>query len=248
MSVKAGLLRRPRTGWYQITDDGLIVDGRNLSKYSEKDMVEWPAWVDFQQEISERRREQTDSSRPTVELDDGVADPIEVMESRRDDFNAKTETDLRKRLQESTPEFFEKAVIELLWAMGYGGSHGEKRHVGRSGDEGIDGIIKQDALGLTNVYIQAKRYADHNRVGEPEVRNFIGSLDARGADRGVFITTSSFSETAVERARNYRHGKIVLIDGVKLTSLMLEHGVAVHKKQEFVLYENDEDFFEADLG
>ncbi|MDT9409404.1 restriction endonuclease [Corynebacterium rouxii] len=144
-------------------------------------------------------------------------------------FNYKVETELRNRLQQASPEFFEKAVIKLLWAMGYGG---------------IDGIISQDALGLTNVYIQAKRYSDTNKVGDPEIRNFIGSLDAQGANLGVFITTSSFLPKAQQSAARYRHGRIVLIDGQKLTRYMLNYGVAIQKKQEFTLYEIDEDFFD----
>ncbi|MBS6073234.1 MAG: restriction endonuclease, partial [Actinomyces urogenitalis] len=163
-------------------------------------------------------------------------------------FNAQTETSLRKRLQEASPEFFERAVIDVLWAMGYGGTHGEKQHVGRSGDGGIDGVIRQDALGLTNIYIQAKRYADTNKVGEPEIRNFIGSLDTQGASLGVFITTSSFQPGAVHTAEGYRHGRIILIDGLRLTSLMLAYGVAVHKTREFTLYEIDDDFFDEELA
>lgn len=130
---------------------------------------------------------------------------------------------------------------------GYGGDYGEKQHVGRSGDGGIDGIIHQDALGLTNVYIQAKRYADTNKVGEPEIRNFIGSLDAQGANLGVFITTSSFLDRAKGTAAGYRHGRIVLIDGIRLTKLMLTYGVGVEKAHEFTLFSVDEDYFEEDM-
>lgn len=173
-------------------------------------------------------------------------DPIESAESIVSDYNAEVETKLRRRLQQSSPEFFEKAVIDVLWAMGYGGSHGEKRRVGKAGDGGIDGVIRQDALGLTNVYVQAKRYADDNRVSSPEIRNFIGALDSHGANLGVFITTSRFSDQAKQTAERYRHGRIVLIDGMDLTSLMLTYGVAVQKHREYVLYEVDEDFFDAD--
>lgn len=237
----AGLLERPRRGHYRITEDGRTVDRRKLSSYSEKDMLEWPVWVAYQEEIAARKEDRVpaDSARAEEETD-----PVEVMASAESTFNAQTETALRRRLQEASPEFFEKAVIDVLWAMGYGGTHGEKQHVGRSGDGGIDGIIRQDALGLTNVYIQAKRYADHNKVGDPEIRNFIGALDSRGANLGVFITTSSFQPSAVRTAAGYRHGKIVLIDGVKLTTLMLAYGVAVHKTHEFILYEIDDDFFD----
>lgn len=128
--------------------------------------------------------------------------------------------------------------------MGYGGSHGAKQHMGRSGDGGIDGMIRLDALGLTSVCIQAKRYADDNKVGEPEIRTFIGSLDRQGASLGVFITTSSFQPNAISTAEGFRHGKIVLVDGIKLTSLMLNYGVGVRKTREFTLYEIDDAFFE----
>lgn len=243
--TQAGLLKRPRRGHYLISPDGLSVNARGLTKYSENDMMEWKQWRDYQEEIAARKQDTTNAiTRPS----DTASDPIEIMEASERTFNAQTETALRQRLQSSSPEFFEKAVIDLLWAMGYGGTHGEKQHVGRSGDGGIDGVIRQDALGLTNVYIQAKRYADTNKVGEPEIRNFIGSLDSRAANRGVFITTSSFLPGAKTVASNYRHGKIVLIDGIKLTALMLAYGVGVHRSEEFVLYEIDDDFFDEELS
>lgn len=242
----AGLLERPKRGHYKITENGRAVDQRGLTEYSEKDMYEWPIWREYQSEVAARRKER-EGTTVAEPFETEASDPIEVMSAGERAFNAQTETDLRKRLQESSPEFFERAVIDVLWAMGYGGAHGEKQHVGRSGDGGIDGVIRQDALGLTNIYIQAKRYSDTNKVGEPEIRNFIGSLDAQGANLGVFITTSSFLDRAKQTAARYRHGKIVLIDGIKLTSLMLDYGVAVHKAREFTLYEIDDDFFDEEL-
>lgn len=240
----AGLITRPRRGYCQITDAGLQVAERDLSIYTDEDMLEWEVWEKYQQEIAQRKTKSGDAETPT----EPSSNPIEVMSNAERDFNAQIETELRKYLQDSSPEFFEKAVIDLLWAMGYGGDYGAKQHVGRSGDGGIDGIIRQDALGLTNIYIQAKRYADTNKVGDPEIRNFIGSLDSRGANLGVFITTSDFQPRAVTTAKNYRHGKIILINGVKLTELMLNYGVAVHPAKQFTLYSIDEDFFEESIG
>ncbi|MCT1807791.1 restriction endonuclease [Dermabacter hominis] len=244
--TKAGLLERPKRGTYRITPNGLTVASRKLATYTEKDLAEWDAWREYQNEVAARRSVDESSAVPVSEIEQD-ADPVEAIAARTRDFNAQVETDLRKRLQENSPEFFEKAVIDLLWAMGYGGDYGEKQHVGRSGDGGIDGIIHQDALGLTNVYIQAKRYADTNRVGEPEIRNFIGSLDAQGANLGVFITTSTFLDRAKVTAAGYRHGRIVLIDGLRLTKLMLAYGVGVEKAHEFTLYSVDEDYFEEDM-
>lgn len=259
-----GLLERPRRGVYRIAKNGRAVDARNLTEYSEKDMLEWPVWRAYQDEVAARRSNRTNTSVSTAKAADvsdqspvdaavpdatvNGPDPIELMTTAESDFNTQTETELRRRLQEASPTFFEKAVLELLWAMGYGGAHGKKQHAGRTSDGGIDGIIRQDALGLTNVYIQAKRYADANKVGSPEIRNFIGSLDTHGATLGVFITTSSFQDGAVHAAKNYRHGRIVLIDGIELTSLMLNYGVAVHKAKQYTLYTIDDDFFDDELA
>ena len=243
----AGLLERPSRGNYAITADGRTVDARSLTSYSEQDMLEWPAWRAYQDEIAARK---TSDGQPPTQPNTPTAagNPVELMEAAEGLFNAQIETELRRKLQESSPEFFEKAVIDLLWAMGYGGDYGEKQHVGRSGDGGIDGIIRQDALGLSNVYIQAKRYADTNKVGDPEIRNFMGSLMTKGALQGVFITTSDFQPAAVASSKSFSNVKIVLINGIQLTALMLRYGVGVHKTREFALYEIDEDYFEAELA
>ncbi|AKK11976.1 restriction endonuclease [Corynebacterium uterequi] len=243
--VHAGLVRRPQRAHYRITDDGLVVAARNLRAYSEKDLLEWQPWSSYKQELRNRT---SDSPAGADTSHDEDTDPVEALIAGQQAYNARTETELRTRLQAASPEFFEKAVLDLLWAMGYGGAHGEKQHVGRSGDGGIDGIISQDALGLSNIYIQAKKYADNNKVGDREIRNFMGSLDARGATLGVFITTSAFLPRAETSARSYRHGKIVLIDGIRLTRLMLNYGVAVNKFREFALYEIDDDYFDEELG
>lgn len=147
-----GLVERPKRGRYTITENGKVVDRRSLREYSEKDMLEWSTWREYKDEVAQRRqiKDGTGSTESEIESTD---DPVEVMRASERTFNASTETDLRKRLQSSSPEFFERAVIDVLWAMGYGGAHGEKQHVGRSHDGGIDGVIRQDALGLTNIYI-----------------------------------------------------------------------------------------------
>lgn len=247
----AGLLTRPKRAWYQITDDGKTVAERGLQSYSERDMFEWPKWTAYKQEVAARKQRRDGLENTQVELevraneiDDEESDPIEKLEVIEREANFQIETELRQRLQQASPEFFEKAVIELLWAMGYGGDRGEKRHVGRSNDGGIDGVIRQDALGLSNVYIQAKRYADGNNVGRPAIQQFYGALASKNADRGVFITTSGFSVGAKTEAASYKGKTIVLIDGLKLTELMRSYGVAVGKRKEFTLYEVDDDFFE----
>lgn len=208
-------------------------------------MGEWPAWAAYQEELRERaaRRSPEHSEPLPVESVDKDSDPIEAIHSLVGEANATVETDLRTILQRSSPEFFERAVLEVLWAMGYGGKRGAIEHQGRTGDGGIDGVIRQDPLGLQKVYMQAKRYADGNTVGSPDINGFYGALHRRGADRGVFITTSTFSTHAVEAAAQFG-GKIILIDGITLTSLMLSYGVGVEAKQHFTVYDVDRDFFE----
>ena len=205
-------------------------------------MVELPTWRAYQKEIVQRKTNNTNvAPGPST-----PADPVEVIEEAAQTLNAEVETTLRKRLQASSSEFFEKAVVELLWAMGYGGAHGQKRHVGKTGDGGIDGVIDQDALGLQKIYVQAKRYGDGNNVQAGEVRDFYGALRARGAEKGVFITPSKFSTGARDTAARFS-GEVVLIDGIRLTALMLDYSVAVQEAHTFSLYEVDEDFFESDL-
>lgn len=275
--AKAGLIKRVRRGFYQITDLGRIVDARNLETYTEKDMLEWPMWAAYQNEVAERRSGQHEkhpdahsavgsgseqglvtgglateglapspasvrNAQEASALED--TDPIEGSHHLMRLHNATVETELRQRLQAGSPEFFEKAVIDLLWAMGYGGSKGEREHLGKVADGGIDGVIRQDPLGLNNVYIQAKRYADNNTVGSPAINEFYGSLSARGADRGVFITTSRFTPAAQQAAQHFK--TIILIDGIKLTKLMLEYQVGVQPTQTLTFYQVDEDFFEED--
>lgn len=250
---RGGLLARPRRGWYRITEDGLTVNRRNLVEYSEDDMREWSTWREYLDELAERKQrqqstlnEQTENeiaASPEAEQAESDLDPFSAVSDNVSQLNDAVETELRAALQAATPEFFERAVLEVLWAMGYGGGQGEKQHLGKSHDGGIDGLIRQDPLGLQNVYIQAKRYADGNSVGSPDINSFYGALAGRGADRGVFITTSKFTPAA-ENAASQFNGRIVLIDGIRLTSLMLRYGVGVEPRQTFTVFRVNDDFFE----
>lgn len=246
---RAGLLDRPRWGIYHITESGKTVDGRSLLEYSEADMVEWEQWRNYLEEIAERRArseggEPVDPSEVKSASDGG--DPLETVVSAVNELNDVVETELRQALQHGPPEFFERAVLEVLWAMGYGGDQGEKRHLGRTNDGGIDGVVRQDPLGLQNVYVQAKRYADGNTVGSRDVRDFFGALAGRGADRGVFITTSSFSQSARDTAVGLG-SRIVLIDGIWLTSLMLRYEVGVEPREQLTIYRVTPEFFSDEI-
>lgn len=245
---RAGLLDRPRRGWYRINDDGREVARRNLSEYSEDDMREWQTWRSYLNELAERQaRTNVESLAPETSSKATAAeeDPLWLVSSAVLSLNNDVETELRQSLQQSSPEFFERAVLEVLWAMGYGGGQGEKEHLGKSNDGGIDGVIRQDPLGLQNVYVQAKRYGDGNNVGSPDINGFYGALARVGADRGVFITTSSFSSAAREAAKQFG-GKVILIDGIRLTALMLRYGVGVEPRHKFTVFAVDQDFFADD--
>ncbi|MEL6273021.1 MAG: restriction endonuclease, partial [Chloroflexota bacterium] len=168
--------------------------------------------------------------------------PEEILEESYNDLRQKLKRDLLERIKTNTPQFFESLVIDLMLAMGYGGSRRDAGEaVGRSGDGGIDGIIKEDRLGLNNIYIQAKRW--ENTVGRPEVQAFSGALDMHRANRGVFITTSQFSREAIEFVGRIGK-KIILIDGSYLADLMIDYSVGVIIKETYIVYELNENYFD----
>jgi restriction system protein len=172
-----------------------------------------------------------------------VLDPVEQIESGVLRIRTEVSEALLERLRSSDPAFFEDAVVEVLLAMGYGGSEKRGKRIGGTGDGGVDGVIDQDALGLDQVYVQAKRYAVGNNVGRETIQAFVGALHGFGASRGVFITSSDFTSGA----RDYAKGvptRIGLIDGQRLTELMIEYRVGVQVKQTYEIVEVDEDFFE----
>jgi restriction system protein len=150
---------------------------------------------------------------------------------------------LLTRLRSSDPGFFEEAVVKVLLAMGYGGTEQRGKRIGGTGDGGVDGVIDQDALGLDQIYVQAKRYADGNTIGRETIQAFIGALQGFGATRGVFITSSTFTANARDYA-NAISTRVILIDGQRLAQLMIKYRVGVQVKQSYEVVEIDEDFFE----
>ena len=179
------------------------------------------------------------ASNPVAETSEDVA-PHEQMDALHRELNTALADDLLDIVKGLSPSGFERLVVKLLEAMGYG----EGLHVGGSGDQGIDGVINQDPLGLEKVYIQAKRW--QSAVGEPEIRIFAGSLDMKGANKGVFITTSAFSQSAKNSAdRSAR--TIRLIDGGELATLMIRHNVGVITEITYALKKPDENYFSDDV-
>jgi len=170
--------------------------------------------------------------------------PDEVMRLAHQQIDTALGQDLLDRIREAPPEFFERLIVNLLLSMGYGGSkEAAGRTLGRSGDDGVDGVIDQDPLGLDRVYIQAKRYGVGNTIGSGAIRDFFGSLDRHKAAKGLFVTTSAFSPSAKETA-DFLSKRIVLIDGSQLAKLMIRHNVGCRVEDTLYIKKLDEEFFE----
>lgn len=234
----AGVIRAVRRGVYEITDRGLALLKARPSEFTVKTLRQFPEFEQFEGKNSGPEQ----ATVPVAQPGDTKATPEESMESSFQVLRDALVHELLEPIKSGTPAAFEQIVVDLLLAMGYGGSVEDAgRVVGKSGDGGIDGIIKQDKLGLDAIYVQAKRWKDG--VGSPEIMKFSGSLTKRHANRGVFITTSTFTKDALEFVEAMPQ-KIVLIDGKQLASLMIENDVGVSPTKEYTLKRLDQDYFE----
>ena len=241
---KAGLLEATRWGYYRITSRGQELLKKQPKAINVKLLKQYPEFLEFQQLKGTRSGEKVSSLSGAPDI--STATPSEALETAYENLRDELADELLARLKKSSPSFFERAVVELLVKMGYGGSRADAgKAIGRSGDGGIDGIIKEDRLGLDVVYIQAKRW-DNNSVGRPDVMQFAGALQAQKANKGIFITTSRFTDDA----RSYVSqigSKIVLIDGEQLTSLMIEHDVGVSTVSMYPVKKIDTDYFDESI-
>jgi restriction system protein len=234
---KAGLVEYSARGRFRITERGLQVLEQHPSQINVKFLDRFPEFVEFR---TKKKRPHETEDEEDVELT-----PEELLESSYKGLRSELAQELLQRVRECNPRFFEKLVVDLLVAMGYGGSRADAgRAVGGSGDGGIDGLIKEDRVGLDAVYIQAKRWKD--AVGRPIVQGFAGSLQGEKASKGVLITTSRFSSDARDFAERLDR-RIVLIDGEQLSELMIDHGVGVTDVQTYVVKAIDLDYFEGQL-
>ena len=203
----------------------------------------YPAYVAWRSASTPSQKESKLKTKPR----DSTDTPEEALEFAAHQVRRELEYDVLDRVRKAEPAFLEQVVIDLLIAMGYGSGDAAMGQVtGRSGDGGIDGTIREDALGLDEVYVQAKKYADGNTVGESALRNFAGAIDAAGTNKGVFVTTASFTPAARKYvARSPK--RIVLIDGEELARLMVAHGVGVRTRVRFEIKRIDEDYFSQDI-
>ncbi|MCU0499708.1 MAG: restriction endonuclease [Anaerolineae bacterium] len=232
---KAGLIQAITRGTYRITAQGLQVLGTQPLHIDRAFLMQFPMFAE-----SVRRERHLDAD--STDLIEQEHTPKELIHILYTGIQKELADDLIDTILGASPAFFEKLVVDLLVTMGYG----RGGRLGRSGDGGVDGVVQEDKLGLDVVYVQAKRYQRTQTIGRPAVQGFIGSLIGQGAQRGVMITTSRFSKEAIDYARSMQNHKVILIDGARLTALMLEHGVGVSLEAAYLLYKIDRDYFEID--
>ena len=241
---KANLLESTRRGYYRITPRGRELLRKKPAMINVKILKQYPEFLEFQKLKGTRSGEKTTTAKESI--DGSTATPSEALETAYENLRDELIDELLTKLKQSSPSFFERIVVELLVKMGYGGSRADAgKAIGRSGDGGIDGIIKEDKLGLDVVYIQAKRW-DNNPVGRPDVMQFAGALQAQKANKGIFIATSRFTEDA----RGYVSqigSKIVLIDGERLSHLMVERDVGVSTVSLYPVKKIDADYFDESI-
>lgn len=234
----AGLIESPRRGHWRITDAGrkLVSEHHTaITRAFLKTIPQYLEWAD-----SKSPRESKTANESADDQDDLT--PEEHLEYGHERSREQLASEILDQLRNSTPAFFERVVVDVLIAMGYGGSrHDAGSTLGRSGDGGVDGVIKEDRLGLDVIYLQAKRW--DNTIGRPEIQKFAGALQGQRAKKGVLISTSTFSKDAVDYAGRIE-SRIVLIDGKTLATLMMDHGVGVTTAATYQLKRLDSDYFD----
>ena len=228
--VKAELLESKKRGYFNITKRGSVVLQGNLKEINVEYLRKYPEFLDFQKSVKiPSSREKTEST------------PFEIIENNFQLIISTLANELLQKVKESNPKFFENLVVDLLVKMGYGGTRRDAaRVIGKSGDGGIDGIIKEDKLGLDVIYIQAKKW--EGVVSRPEIQKFVGALEGQKAKKGIIITTSTFSKEAKEYASQI-NSKVILIDGAQLVDFMIENDIGVSKEIVYEVKKIDMDYF-----
>ncbi|HXG29424.1 MAG TPA: restriction endonuclease [Nevskiales bacterium] len=237
---KAGLLDNPKRGYFQITARGHELLKAPPERITIKYLDRYPEFKEFWDKYRSKKEIDDESQPAEAEVAPGST-PHEALENAYERLRSEIAAELLQTLKGADPSLFENIVVELLVKMGYGGSRKDAgKAIGRSGDEGIDGVIKEDHLGLDSIYIQAKRW--DNTVGRPEIQKFAGALQGQRARKGIFITTSEFTREAQEYVSRI-DTKIVLIDGKALARLMIDFGVGVTSVATYEVKKIDSDYF-----
>jgi len=232
---QAGLLEPTRRGYFKITQRGLDVLAQNPAKINVKFLEQFKEFREFKKKKRVKSIQENDTQQ------DQERTPAEALETAYENLRFELANELLQQIKTSPPSLFEKIVVELLVKMGYGGSRKDAgKAIGKTGDEGIDGIINEDRLGLDIIYIQAKRW--ENTVSRPEIQKFAGALQGQRARKGIFLTTSNFSKEAHDYVSKIEN-KIILIDGEQLTQFMIDHNVGVSSISTYEVKRIDSDYF-----
>lgn len=246
---KACLLDFPSRGKFKITQRGLDLLKTNPKTIRIKTLYQYPEFAKFHKKDNQSLDENEQNVNVIIQ-DKNETEPVtpeEQLENAYQDLRSQLASNLLDTILKNPPSFFEQLVVDLLIAMGYGGSRKDAgQALGKTGDGGIDGIIKEDKLGLDIIYLQAKRYGIDNVVPSREVRDFTGSLEGHGAQKGVLITTSSFTRDGIDFVKRLQQKKIVLIDGGKLTQLMIDNNIGVSTTAIYTMKKIDLDYFDID--
>lgn len=234
---KAELIASPSRAHFKITAEGKKIADQNITTLNTEYLKQFPAFRAFV--LSSHADKKSPNGAETEET------PFETMLECHSILKKNVCDDLLNKILEQSPYSFEQLVVDLIVAMGYGGnSEDAGRATKKSGDEGIDGLVKEDKLGLDTIYIQAKRYAKDNYVGHPAIQQFIGALQLQGARKGIFITTSDFTKQAVEAIKKSSNISVILINGQKLVDLMYEYNIGVSVEKRLEIKRIDSDYFD----
>jgi len=235
---EARLIEKPRRGYLKITDRGLSLLAEKPEMINSKYLERYPEFVTFREKSGKSIQPK---AQAVTEREDKQT-PVEAIESAYQVIRSSLATELLQQIKACSPEFFERLVVDVLVKMGYGGTRKDAgKAIGKSGDEGIDGIVNEDRLGLDVIYIQAKRW--EGTVSRPEIQRFVGALQGQKARKGIFITTSKFSKQAEDYASMIENN-VVLIDGGSLANLMIDHDVGTTVVSSYEVKRVDSDYFD----
>lgn len=242
--LKAGLLTSPARGQFTITPAGRELLASTPHVITRTMLEQYPSFLHFIGSTPNTPREQAAESAAMTSSTMDTQTPEERIQSAHTELMSDLRSDLLDQILQQSPTFFEQLIVDLLVAMGYGGSREDAaKHLGGTGDGGVDGVINEDRLGLDRIYVQAKRYATNVNVGRPDVQSFVGSLVGHGSSKGVFVTTSSFSNPAREYVYHLSQ-RVILIDGIMLADLMTEHNVGIRTSRSIAIKKIDLDYFD----
>ena len=241
---KAGLVDNPKRNSYSITEAGMEALKEMPTGIDNKYLMKYPGFAEF---LKGSKTADSNTGNDDVSVADSNGSPQEEIEAAMTKLNDQLADDLMDAIMQQDPSFFEQLVVDLLEKMGYGAELENPGEVTQYiGDGGIDGIVRQDALGFDKIYVQAKRWNSDHSVGSPDIQQFAGALMGKGANKGLFITTSKFSKAALDYVDRHMTAHIVLIDGRELTGLMIKYGLGVSTEKTYEIKRIDTDYFSSE--